>query len=418
MSSTMDTKPNKPIHIWLANQYAVPPNIAGITRHFELSREWAEKEGAKVTLFCSRFLHPRRSFLTEEEKQEIPEIPGMKVEWLWSFPHQVNDIRRIINMLSFAIAFFWKGLFQKKPDVLVASSPHLFLAFAGWLLAKIKGVPYVFEIRDLWPDSLIKMGGLNNKWIIRALTWMESILYQKSDQLVVLTEHQRTYIAERGIPRDKIELIPNGVVLGSWEPDEAKRSAFRAKMGVKEEDFVAIYTGAHGPANALEYVVRAGKYLPEGIKIVLIGDGPEKERLLQIQREEGLDRVILLDPVPKKEIFDYTAAADTGIISLANNEVFRGARPNKLFDYLFVGKPIVTTVDGEVREIVEKNEVGIFAGAEDPEGLARAIDQVRHFSVSELEEIRARGSHYIDEEGNRAKLAHKFYQLLSKIRKQ
>lgn len=408
-------KETKALRIWLANQYAVPPNIAGITRHFELAEEWAEKEGAEVTLFCSRFLHPRRTFLTEEEKRQIPDIPGRKVEWLWSFPHQVNDIRRIVNMLSFSFVFFWKGLWKRKPDILVASSPHLFLAFFGFLLAKIKRVPFVFEVRDLWPDSLIKMGGLQNKWIIRALTWMESVLYQKSDHLVVLTEHQRTFIADRGIPVEKITLIPNGVVLGSWKPQPEKRSLMREKMGVSHDDFVAIYTGAHGPANALEYVVRAGKYLKEGMKIVLIGDGPEKERLARIVQEEGITQVRLLDPVPKKEIFHYTAAADCGIISLADNEVFRGARPNKLFDYLFVGKPIVTTVDGEVRKIVEENEVGLFAGAENPEGLARAIEKVHEYNEEQLAEIRDRGKKYIDEEGNRIKLAHKFYQLLQMV---
>ncbi len=400
------------MRIWLANHYAVPPNIAGITRHYELAREWAVEEKAEVTLFLSKFVHPRRTFITEDEKNSLEKIKGLKLEWLWSFPHKTNDVRRIINMGSFAAVFFLAGLFKKRPDVLIASSPHLFTAFAGWMLAKIKGCPFVFEVRDLWPDSLIKMGGLNNKHVIRLLTWMESFLYKNADKIIVLTEHQRRFIAAKGIPESKIDLIPNGIVVGSWKPDPSKRAEFRRKMGVPENEFVAIYTGAHGPANALEYVVKAGRYLKPGISIVLIGDGPEKEKLLKIKQEEGLDNVLLLDPVPKSEIFDYTQAADCGIISLADNEVFRGARPNKLFDYTFVGLPIVTTVDGEVREIVEKNQVGVFAGAEDPEGLARAIDSVRSYSAEQLEKIKAKGREYIDREGDRKKLAHRFHQIL------
>jgi glycosyltransferase involved in cell wall biosynthesis len=318
-------------------------------------------------------------------------------------------------MGSFAMIFFLAGLFKKKPDVLIASSPHLFTAFSGWMLAKLKGCPFVLEVRDLWPDSLIKMGGLNNKHVVRLLTWMESFLYRKADKIIVLTEHQRKFIADKGIELGKIELIPNGIVVGSWQPDLSKRAEFRRKMGVSEEEFVAIYTGAHGPANALTYVVRAGRYLKPGISIVLIGDGPEKEKLIQIKREEGLDNVHLLDPVPKSEIFNYIQAADCGIISLADNEVFRGARPNKLFDYTFVGLPIVTTVDGEVREIMESNRVGIFAGAEDPKGLAEAIDRVRSFSPEELEEIKKRGREYIDREGDRKKLAHRFYGILKEL---
>lgn len=405
----------KKLRIWLANHYAVPPNIAGITRHYELAKEWAAEEGAEVDLWMSRFVHPRRTWITEEEKRAIPKVKGLHLKWLWSFPHKVNDFRRMINMVSFAGTFFLRGLFKKRPDVLIASSPHLFLAFTGWMLAALKRVPFVFEVRDLWPDSLIKMGGLSNKHIIRILTWMENLLYRKADQIIVLTEHQRKFIEERGIDSSKIELIPNGVVLGSWSPSPETKSEFRKRMGIPQDDFLAIYTGAHGPANALEYVVRAGQYLEPGISIVLIGDGPEKEKLVRLREELNLTNVHLLDPVPKSEIFDYTYAADCGIISLADNEVFRGARPNKLFDYTFVGKPIVSTVDGEVREIVENNEVGVFAGAENPEGLARAIREIRHYSSEQKENIAERGRDYIDREGDRKKLAHKFYLCLQKI---
>jgi glycosyltransferase involved in cell wall biosynthesis len=406
----------KRFKIWLANHYAVPPNIAGITRHFELAREWAKEEDAEVTLFLSKFVHPRRTFITAEEKAQIEQVDGLNLAWLWSFPHKVNDFRRIINMISFAFVFFFATLFRRKPDVFIASSPHLFLAYAGLLVARIKRIPFVFEVRDLWPDSLVKMGGVKKGSVLNALTWMESQLYKKSDQIIVLTEHQRQYISEKGIPLEKIDLIPNGVVVGSWQADEQKRAEYREKLGVPQDDFVAIYTGAHGPANALEYVVQAGQYLPEkGYSIVLIGDGPDKERLQKQVAELGLKNVHLLDPVPKAEIFDYTNAADFGIISLADNEVFRGARPNKLFDYTFLGKPIITTVDGEVRQIVEQNRVGVFSGAENPKGLAEAIMQMSQYTPDRLTEIKANGREFIDREGDRQKLAKKFFGILKEL---
>lgn len=397
------------------NHYAVPPNIAGITRHYELAKEWAEVEKADVTLWMSRFVHPRRTFITKEEKNALEKVDRLELKWLWSFPHKKNDFRRIINMVSFATVFFFRGLFTNRPDVIVASSPHLFTGFVGWLLAKIKKCPFVFEVRDLWPDSLIKMGGLNNGLVVRILTWMESFLYRNADRIVVLTEHQRKFIQNKGIDQGKIELIPNGIVLGSWKPDPDRKEEFKRRMGVPVDDFVAIYTGAHGPANALEYVVKAGKYLPRDVHVVLIGDGPEKERLIQIKQEEGLENVHFLDPVPKADIFDYTYAADCGIISLADNEVFRGARPNKLFDYAFVGKPIITTVDGEVREIVEKNGLGVFSGAEDPEGLAKAIEEVRTYTPDLLDQIAKNGRDYIDREGDRKKLAHRFFAMFKEL---
>jgi glycosyltransferase involved in cell wall biosynthesis len=400
------------LRIWLANHYAVPPNMAGITRHYELAREWIAREGAEVTLFLSAFIHPRRTFITEEEKKSLEPSKGLKLHWLWSFPHQTNDVKRILNMASFAFLFFLSGLLQKRPDVLIASSPHLFTGFVGWMLAKIKRCPFVFEVRDLWPDSLLRMGGLKNKRIATLLTWMESFLYRNADQIIVLTEYQRKFIVNKGVDCSKIQLIPNGIVIDAWQPDLAKRAEYRQKMNIAADRFVAIYTGAHGPANALEHVVKAGRYLKPNISIVLIGDGPEKEKLQQIRREERLENVHLLDPVPKAEIFHYIYAADCGIISLADNEVFRGARPNKLFDYAFIGLPIVTTISGEVREIMESHQIGIFAGAESPAGLAEAIDQVRSFTPERLQQIAQNGRLYVEHEGNRKKLAHRFYQCL------
>jgi glycosyltransferase involved in cell wall biosynthesis len=407
----------KQLKIWLVNQYAAPPNIPGLTRHFELCREWAREQKAKVTLFTSKFTHPRRVFLSEEEKAQVEKVENMKIKWFWSYPHQKNDFKRILNMMSFTTSFFFNALFSRKPDVFVASSPQLFQAYAGLLVARIRRIPFVFEVRDLWPDSLVKMGGLGDGKVLKMMTWMEKELYEKADKIIVLAEFQRTFISKMGIPLEKIELIPNGVVVGSYNPKPDNKTEYRKKMGVPEDEFLAIYTGAHGPANDLDTVVRAGQYLSKGTSIVCIGEGPEKERLLKLKAELGVDNVHMLDPIPKTEIFNYTDASDVGIICLTDNEVFRGARPNKLFDYTFLGKPIVTTVDGEVRHIIEDNKVGIFSGAENPEGLARAIEEVRTYSPERLAEIKHNGYEFIDREGNRQKSAKKYYGILEELSK-
>ncbi|MFC4077402.1 glycosyltransferase family 4 protein [Salinithrix halophila] len=400
------------MRIWIANHYAVPPNIGGITRHYELGREWAEKEGAEVTLWLSSFNHSRRRFIDDESKRELETVKGLEMCWLWSFPHSVNDFRRVLNMVSFAVLFFLAGLFRRRPDVLFASSPHLLTPFAGWLLSRLKRCPFVLEVRDLWPDTLTKMGGLQNPAMVKALTWLESFLYRRSDKIIVLTEYQRRFIAAKGINPEKISLIPNGIVVGSWESDADKRQECRRRMGVAPYQFVALYAGAHGPANALEHVVRAGEHLPEGYAIVLIGDGPEKEKLKRIKEEKGLHHVHFLDPVTKGEVYDFIDAADCGIISLADNEIFRGARPNKLFDYLYVGKPIITTVDGEIRDIIEEARAGVFSGAENPRGIADAMKSLRGLTPEEKKAIQERGRCYIDRSGNRQKLAQVLYHEL------
>ncbi|OYD08043.1 glycosyltransferase family 4 protein [Paludifilum halophilum] len=399
------------MRIWMANHYAVPPNLGGITRHYEMAREWTGKEGAEVTLWLSSFNHSRRRFIDKESKRELEEVPvpGFHLRWLWSFPHIRNDFRRVLNMVSFAVLFFCTGLFQARPDLIFASSPHLLTPFSGWLLSRFKRCSFVLEVRDLWPDTLIKMNGLQNPIVIKLLNWMESFLYRRADKIVVLTEYQRKFITAKGIDPRKISLIPNGIAVDSWKEEAPRVQEYRRRMGIAPDQFTALYAGAHGPANALEHVVRAGAYLPDGYALVLIGDGPEKERLKRIQEENGLDRVHLLDPVPKREIYHYIRAADCGIISLADNEIFRGARPNKLFDYMFMGRPIITTVDGEVREIVEENGVGVFSGAENPSGLAEAMMRLRHAPRDEKEAIAKNGLRYIERFGDRSKLAHHLY---------
>ncbi|MFD1427271.1 glycosyltransferase involved in cell wall biosynthesis [Kroppenstedtia sanguinis] len=402
------------MRIWIANHYAAPPHLGGITRHYELAQEWAAEEQAEVTLWLSSFNHTRRRRIRRAERDSV-KTPGFRLRWLWSFPHTRNDFRRVLNMISFSFLFVLVGCFRRRPDLLLASSPHLLTPLAGWVLSKVKRCPFVLEVRDLWPDTLIQMNGLRNPLVIKALTRLESFLYRRADQIIVLTEYQRKFIAAKGIPSHKISLIPNGIVQGSWHPRKSEKREYRRRMGVESYRFVALYAGAHGPANALEHVVQAALDLPTGCAIVLIGDGPEKERLRQLKRERGLDHVYLLDPVPKEEIYHYIDAADCGVISLADHEIFRGARPNKLFDYLYVGKPVITTVDGEVRQIVEENGVGLFSGAENSRGLAEAIEKLMTLSPEERERIAEQGQRYIERFGDRRKLAKKLLREMKSL---
>lgn len=403
------------MRIWLINQHAVPTNIPGITRHYELAQEWGKVQDVEVILWLTTFLHSLHRFIKKEEKESIPNTPTLKFKWLWSFPYVGNDVRRIINMISFAANLLIQGIFAPRPDVIVASTPPLFVPWVGWFLSRIKGCPFVLEVRDLWPDSLVKVGGMNNRFILTLLTRLESFLYRKADRIIVLTEHQSKFIQNKGIKSTKIDLIPNGVVTGSWQPKPEKRQEFRRRLGIPANKYLAIYTGAHGPSNGLQYVVLSGKYLTPDISIILIGDGPEKKNLIKLRDDNNITNVYFKDPVPKDKILDYTFAADCGIISLLNNDVFRGARPNKLFDYTFVGIPIITTVDGEVRFIVEDHDLGIFAGVENPKSLALALKEAKEFSLAKLSKIRENGRDYINLYGNRGKLAKKYLKILKSV---
>ncbi|MCS1352248.1 glycosyltransferase family 4 protein [Mechercharimyces sp. CAU 1602] len=405
------------MRIWVANHYAVPPHIGGITRHYELAQAWVEQDDeVEVTLWLSQFLHSSHQYVTPAQQAQTENLPRLHMRWLWSLPYRGNNLFRMLNMLSFALLFGLVGMWQRRPDVILASSPHLFTALTGWALARLKNCPFVLEVRDLWPDSLIKMRGLKRKTLlVHLLERIEHFLYFQADQIVVLTEHQRQYIAHKGVCIDQIVLIPNGIVQGDLHSVQMHRESYRKRMGAEEAEFIAIYAGAHGPANALHHVVKAGAYIPEGFKIVLIGDGSEKKQLQQLKEEKGLKNVLFLDPVPKKEVYRYLYAADCGIISLANNETFRGARPNKLFDYIYVGHPIVTTVGGEVESILRTYDLGVFAGAEDAEALAETIQQVKKYSPARLQQMKENGKAYINNQGDRRKLAERLLLDLKRL---
>ncbi|MFC3197092.1 glycosyltransferase family 4 protein [Parapedobacter deserti] len=406
--------------IWVINQYAVPTSLPGITRHFELIDEWVNSQSLDVIIWLSSFNYSLRRYLSKDERTQIDRNhPEITIKWCWAFPHKKNNWKRVVNMLSFSIIFSLKALFKKKPDVIIASSPQIFVTYVALLIAKLFKVPFVLEVRDLWPESLIAMNKRKQGSMAKFLFNIEASLYNNAEHIIVLTQYQKDYISKKGISSNKIDLIPNGVVVEKQiEITKETIDEVRRKIGVSKEAYVAIYTGAHGNANALESVVRAAKFLGKDEYIVLIGDGPDKPNLLKIKEKDDLQQVIFLEPVPKTEIIKYTAAADCGIISLENNDVFKGARPNKLFDYMSLGKPVLSTIGGEIGFILSTNKVGwVVPDNVAPDvGLARLIQSTRRMPALEKEKIRENGEVYIKNEGNRRKSASKFLSIINGIK--
>ncbi len=406
---------NRRRNIWVVNQYAVPTSLPGITRHFELFNEILKTSSVDVTFWLSSFNYSLRRFLSKTKKREIEnENPGIKLRWGWAFPHQRNNWKRIVNMLSFAIGFFFKSFFSKKPDIIFASSPQIFVAFSALLISKIFKIRFVLEIRDLWPESLVVMKGNNDGIILKILYKLEKALYRGASHIIVLAEHQRKHIIDKGINPRHITLIPNGIIVDEFvRPTREDIRERKEKLGLPSDSFVAIYTGAHGTANSLDQLVFAGQYLAKDEYIVLIGDGPEKDRLVALKGSKSIDQVLFFDPLPKTEILKYTAIADCGIISLSDNIVFRGARPNKLFDYMALGIPIISTIGGEVEHILETNNVGKCVQSNNYQMLANAIQEVRLLSKERKEEIKNNGWSYILSEGNRTEAARKLAEIIN-----
>jgi glycosyltransferase involved in cell wall biosynthesis len=393
--------------VWFVNQYAMTPDLPGINRHYELG--WLlGRHGWEATVFATalhhtsgkfrRGVHIWRPLLWENHD-------GVRFGWLYSTPYRKNNWRRYVNMLSFMSAFAGISLFAQRPDVVIGSSPHLLSGLGAWVAARRHRVPFLFEVRDVWPDMLVQLG-LTTPAVIKPLTLIERFLYRKADRVIALTDGIADRIVAKGVPAEKVIVIPNSL-LPAPELDEQRRRARRRELGWQGK-VTAVWAGSHNPMNGLDVVVEAARILQDdrSISIVFIGDGSLKQDLISQARD--LPNVTFLDPLPKSEIGDFLRAADIGLLHSRRFDAFTGARPNKLFEYMSAGLPIVSTVPGEAWRLIAEAEAGVQAEWENPQALAAAI-KLLAVDMERRQEMGRRGFDYVrrahDRETHVAKLA-------------
>lgn len=389
----------RPRLLWV-NQFAVSPRDGGGTRHFEVGRALTEL-GWDVTLAASDLNLQERRFTRRQsptDRTPIKEMEdGVRFLWLWSAPYEKNNWRRGLNWLTFSRSVL--SLRQAGTwDVVIGSSPHLFAAHAAGRLARRLAVPFVFEVRDLWPESLIAAGGRKGPFFA-VLDRLARSLYTRADKLVVLAKGTGDYLVEnRGVAQDRIVFVPNGV-----DP-----SAFGARPGGHHDRTVFLYAGAHGAANGLDVVVDAAHQLRDRDDLLfrLIGDGPEKANLVHRARSLDLGNVEFLDPIPKSEIPGAFASADVGLMVLRDAPLFRFAvSPNKLFDYFAAHLPVLCNVPGEVEGMVREAEAGVFVAPGSARALAEgAVELVEHDAAWRREKGEA-GRSWVERERSREVLA-------------
>ena len=282
---------------------------------------------------------------------------------------------RLASFTAFTIAASVAGALQQKPDVVFASSTPLTIGAAGLLTARLKRAPFVFEIRDLWPAVPIALGALKSRPAIGTAEWLERRLYDGAERVVVLSEGAREELRGRGIPEDKLVLIPNAADLDVFRPDVVDEG-FRAEAAL-EGRFVALYAGAMGRANGLDQLVDAADALRRWgdtrVAIVAVGDGGERPRLEDRARELGLDNLLFLPAVPKERLAGILGAADVTLTIFAPYPILETNSPNKFFDSLASGKPVVLNLGGWLRELVEEHEAGVWVPGGNAEALAGAL---------------------------------------------
>ena len=358
------------MHILLIHQAFAALGEPGGTRHHELAR-WLTRRGHRVTVLAGGV-----SYLTGDAgplaAREWTDDAGVHIRrcamyggWHRSFFH------RVLSFVSFMLSSFTAGLRVRQVDVVWGTTPPLFQGLTAWLLARLKRAAFAFEVRDLWPAFAVAVGVLKNRLLIRLSEGLERCLYRRADRVVVNSPGYIEHVRTRGAQR--VDLVPNGVDVAMFDP-EATGAAFRAAHGL-EGKFISLYAGALGLSNDLGVVLAAAAGLRDepGIAVVLLGDGKERPALEAQAQGLGLRNVHFIPAVPKDEMDQALAAADTGIAVLKPLDVYKTTYPNKVFDYMAAGRPVVLAIDGVIRQVVEQAGGGVFVPPGDPAAMAQAI---------------------------------------------
>lgn len=401
-------------HIWIVNQFANTPEVPGHTRQYEFGK-FLSGAGFDVSIFasdynlaqrCFRKLEPPYFWLQEEQDNVL-------LNWLYAIPYQKNDWRRYLNMLSFTITFLIRGLFYRKPDLVIGSSPQLMAAFASCLIAKLKGAKFYFEVRDLWPQVLVELGGKSpDSGLVKILGAMEAWLYRHSDRVIVLSKGCLSYVKDKGAK--EAVWLPNGPDLDMFQSDFSTDEA-KTHYGVDPTRFSLLYAGAHGKANALHTIVKAcqilDKQAPDQFQVILVGDGPEKAALISLGQD--LQCLEFRDPIPKQEMPNLLQNVDAGLLTLEDIPLFKyGVSPNKLYDYYAAHKPVVVAVGGLINEEVKTYELGKTAHPEKPQELAEAIQALGDLPESAQSLMGERAYQLASSVYSRSQVSEKLYDLV------
>ncbi len=405
------------MHILIIHQAFASFDEPGGTRHYEFAHLLAAR-GHQVTVIASPVsyitgapLHLPPFSLKMGGEQEGGE--GIHIIRASAYSaHHKSFFHRIIAFFSFMLSSFWIGLGVKNVDLVWGTSPPIFQGVTAWLLARLKRVPFLFEVRDLWPKFAVAVGVLKNPSVIRLSEWLEGFLYRHADQVMVNSPGFIEHVKERGAR--SVELIPNGADPAMFDP--ADNGADFRKANNLTNKFVALYAGAHGMSNDLDVVLDTAKLLlnEKKIRIVLLGDGKEKPALQARAKELGLSNAIFLPSVPKNEMPSALAGADACIAILKPLEEYKTTYPNKVFDYMAAGRPVVLAIDGVIRQVVEAAGCGIFAQPGNAQAVADAIRKLAEDS-KKSHAMGLKGRKYLEENFSRAAIGKKLVGLLEEL---
>lgn len=390
-----------------------PEVNAPATRTLEHCKEWV-KEGVEVTIVTCvpNFPHGNiyEGYKNKFYQTEI--IEGIKVIRVWSYITDNSGlIKRILDYSSFAFTAFLIGLFQKH-DVVIATSPQFFTTWAAWGISKIRRKPWIFELRDIWPESIRAVGAIKHNGILNWLEKIELGLYRDAEKVIVVTEAFKNNLTQRGIDSKKIEIVTNGSNIDLFFPREKDYGLLEALN--LENKFVIGYIGTHGMAHSLDFIVQSiAKITDEKIHFLFIGDGSMKKKICRLAMELSLTNITFLDPIAKDEVPRYLSIIDVSLAPLIKSDTFKTVIPSKIFEASAMQKPTLLGVEGQAKEILELHNAGISFEPENEEDFLQKVLLLKE--DPQLYSDLLRGCKNLAQAYDRKKLANKMLKSLKKI---
>ncbi len=353
-----------------------PETNASATRVYERACYWIRWGHEVTVLTCAPNFPDGHIYPGYQNKwHQVENIDGIRVVRLKTFiAANRGTLKRTLDFFSFMIVAFIAGLFERRPDVIAATSPQFFAAVGGWALGGVRRVPFVFELGDLWPASIVAVGAMKPSFGLRMIEKLELFLYRQSAAVAALTHAFKQNLIRRGIEEHKISVVLNGVDTQRFAPGKRDKN-FAHQVGL-DGKFVVGYVGTHGMAHALMNVLEAAARLLDRTEIafLMVGGGAERDMLIQEAKLRNLKNVIFLDRQPKDRMPAVWSLCDIALVHLKNSPVFEEVIPSKMFEAMAMGLPILlASPPGEASDILAVSGAGIHVRAEDPEALANSV---------------------------------------------
>jgi glycosyltransferase involved in cell wall biosynthesis len=409
------------VKILYISQYFPPEMGAPAARASELARHWVEA-GHKVSVLTGFPNHPT-GVVPEEWRPRLrrltyhENVSGISVfrTWLWPLPNRKAH-ERMRNYASFCISASLQGLTIPRPDVIIASSPQLLVGLSGWWISFTRQIPFVFEVRDLWPESLAAVGASGeNSLLIQSLSRVAGFLYEKSDLIVVVSPAFKDHLIQRWrVPAEKIAVVENGVETDLFAPASAPVTEALRRELAAESKFLVCYIGTMGNAHGLETLLDAAARLQHqhpDVLFLLIGEGAEKEKVKALAQVRALTNVKFLDQQPREKIPAFISASDACLVLLKKTDVFKTVIPTKMLEFMSCARPVILGVDGQARQILDDAAAGLAIEPENSDALVAAIRQLK-VNPESGKELGEKGREYIIRNFSRARTAEKYIHVL------